>query len=114
MRTMGRVVAQVSWVDGAPGKEQAPTTSRRVDSRRTSANQLIRQLSGISDGSRGRAAVASESGRAAQPVGRGKVMGWLSKVFEFHPAGLNWPRAVAFLDAGLVPLFVFWAIGHEV
>ncbi|GAB7102620.1 hypothetical protein JCM4814A_09340 [Streptomyces phaeofaciens JCM 4814] len=35
-------------------------------------------------------------------------------MFEFNPAGLNWPRAVAFLDAGLVPLFVFWAIGHEV
>ncbi|MFD8201300.1 FUSC family protein [Streptomyces sp. NPDC059701] len=41
-------------------------------------------------------------------------MTWLSKVFELNPAGLNWPRAVAFLDAALVPMFVFWAIGHEV
>ncbi|MFB6949584.1 FUSC family protein [Streptomyces niveus] len=41
-------------------------------------------------------------------------MSWLSKVFELDPAGLNWPRAVAFLDAALVPMFVFWAIGHEV
>ncbi|WP_152770776.1 FUSC family protein [Streptomyces spongiae] len=41
-------------------------------------------------------------------------MTWLSKVFELAPGGLNWPRAVAFLDAGLVPMFVFWAIGHEV
>ncbi|MFD5817908.1 FUSC family protein [Streptomyces sp. NPDC127038] len=41
-------------------------------------------------------------------------MGRLSKVFAFDAAGLNWPRAVAVLDAGLVPLFVFWAIGHQV
>lgn len=45
---------------------------------------------------------------------RGKVMTWLSKVFQLNPEGLNWPRAVAFLDAALVPMFVFWAIGHEV
>ncbi|MFF0157713.1 FUSC family protein [Streptomyces sp. NPDC005263] len=41
-------------------------------------------------------------------------MTWASKVFELNPAGLNWPRAVAVLDAALVPMFVFWAIGHEV
>ncbi|MFI8089015.1 FUSC family protein [Streptomyces sp. NPDC086080] len=41
-------------------------------------------------------------------------MTWLSKVFELNPAGLNWPRAVAFLDAALVPMFVFWVLGHEV
>ena len=40
-------------------------------------------------------------------------MSWLSKVFEVKPAGLNWPRAVMFLDIALVPLVVFWAIGHE-
>lgn len=40
-------------------------------------------------------------------------MDGLAKVFEIEPAGVNWPRAVAFLDVGLVPLFVFWAIGHE-
>jgi len=40
-------------------------------------------------------------------------MGWLSKVFERNPAGLNWPRAVMFLDVALVPLVVFLAIGHE-
>ena len=40
-------------------------------------------------------------------------MSWLSKVFEFNAAGLNWPRAVMFLDVALVPLVVFWAIGHE-
>jgi hypothetical protein len=38
---------------------------------------------------------------------------WLSKVFELNPAGLNWPRAVMFLDVALVPLVFFWAIGHE-
>ncbi|WP_243639480.1 FUSC family protein [Streptacidiphilus pinicola] len=26
---------------------------------------------------------------------------------------MNWPRAVLFLDIALVPLVVFWAIGHE-
>jgi hypothetical protein len=44
---------------------------------------------------------------------RGKVMGGLSKVFEFNTAGLNWARGVMFLDVALVPLVVFWAIGHE-
>ena len=40
-------------------------------------------------------------------------MSWLSKVFALNPAGLNWPRAVLFLDVALVPLVVCWAIGHE-
>ncbi len=40
-------------------------------------------------------------------------MGWLSEVFGLNPAGLNWPRAVLFLDVALVPLVVFWAIGYE-
>jgi hypothetical protein len=40
-------------------------------------------------------------------------MSWLSKVFELNPAGLNWPRAVLILDVLLVPLVVFWAIGHQ-
>lgn len=57
--------------------------------------------------------MASASGREGQPVHRGKVVGWLSKVFELNPAGLNWPRGVLFLDMALVPLVVFWAIGHE-
>ncbi|MEV7175818.1 FUSC family protein [Kitasatospora sp. NPDC093679] len=34
-------------------------------------------------------------------------------MFELRPAGLNWPRAVMFLDVALVPLIVFWAIGYE-
>ena len=57
--------------------------------------------------------MASASGREGQPVHRGKFVSWLSKVFEFNAAGLNWPRAVMFLDVALVPLVVFWAIGHE-
>ncbi|WP_436789728.1 FUSC family protein [Yinghuangia sp. YIM S10712] len=40
-------------------------------------------------------------------------MSGLSKVFELNPAGLNWPRGVVFLDVALVPLVVFWVIGHE-
>ena len=57
--------------------------------------------------------MASASGREGQPVHGGKVVSWLSKVFEFNPAALNWPRAVMVLDIMLVPLVVFWAIGHE-
>jgi Fusaric acid resistance protein-like len=57
--------------------------------------------------------MASASEKQGQPVHHGKVMSWLSKVFEFNPAGLNWPRAVLFLDVALVPLVVFWSIGHE-
>ena len=56
--------------------------------------------------------MASASGREG-PVHSGKVVSWLSKVFELNPAGVNWPRAVLFLDVMLVPLVVFWAIGHE-
>ena len=57
--------------------------------------------------------MASETGQQGRPVHRGKATSWLSKVFELNPAGLNWPRAVMILDVALVPLVVFWAIGHE-
>jgi hypothetical protein len=57
--------------------------------------------------------MSDASGRVEQPVHKGKAMSWLSKLFELDPAGLNWPRAVMFLDVSLVPLVVFWAIGHE-
>jgi len=53
------------------------------------------------------------SGGEGRPVHGGKVTSWLSKVFELNPAGLNWPRAVMALDVMLVPLVVFWTIGHE-
>lgn len=56
---------------------------------------------------------ASPSATKGQPAHGGKVVSWLSKVFEFNPAGLNWPRAVMILDIMLVPLLVFWAIGYE-
>lgn len=58
--------------------------------------------------------MASATGREGRPVHRGKVASWLSKVFELNPAALNWPRAVMVLDVALVPLVLFWAIGHEV
>jgi hypothetical protein len=54
---------------------------------------------------------ASQLAAKGQPAHGGKS--WLSKVFELNPAGLNWPRAVMILDVALVPLVVFWAIGHE-
>jgi hypothetical protein len=57
--------------------------------------------------------MASARGREGQPVHSGKVTSWLSKVFGLNPAGLHWPRAVVFLDIALVPLVLFWAIGHQ-
>ena len=56
--------------------------------------------------------MAGASGRERQSLGK-KITGWLSKVFELNTAGLNWPRGVMILDVVLVPLIVFWAIGHE-
>ncbi len=57
--------------------------------------------------------MVTATGREGQLVQHGKVTSWLSKVFEPNPAGLNWPRGAMFLDVALVPLVVFWAIGHE-
>jgi hypothetical protein len=34
-------------------------------------------------------------------------------VFQLNPAGLNWARAVLYLDIALVPLIVVWATGYE-
>jgi hypothetical protein len=56
---------------------------------------------------------ATASGQAGQPAAGRRVTGWLSKIFRLNPGGLNWPRAVLFLDVALVPLIIFWAIGHE-
>jgi hypothetical protein len=50
---------------------------------------------------------------AEQPRDRGKVMSWLSKVFELNPQGLNWARGVMFIDVALVPLVVLVALGEE-
>jgi hypothetical protein len=33
---------------------------------------------------------ANQSGVAKQPAERGRVMGFLSKVFELNPNGLHW------------------------
>jgi hypothetical protein len=57
---------------------------------------------------------ASQQATKGQPAHRGKGMSWPSKVFEFNPAGLNWPYGVLVLDIMLVPLLVFDAIGHKV
>jgi uncharacterized membrane protein YccC len=48
-----------------------------------------------------------------QPAHIGKVKTWLAELFALNTAALNWPRGVMFLDVALVPLVVFWAIGHE-
>jgi hypothetical protein len=57
--------------------------------------------------------MARASEQEGKPVHWGRAMSRLSKVFKLNPAGANWLRAVAFLDIGLVPLIVFWAMGHE-
>jgi hypothetical protein len=56
---------------------------------------------------------ANQSGLANQPDQHGKVMSFLSKVFELNPKGLHWGRGVMFLDVALVPLVVLSAIGKE-
>ncbi|MTD55214.1 FUSC family protein [Amycolatopsis sp. RM579] len=48
-----------------------------------------------------------------KPLHTGTITAWLSEVFALKPAGINWPRAVLFLDVTLVPLLILWAIGHE-
>jgi hypothetical protein len=62
-------------------------------------------------------ATAGVAGNEQQTDNGGKGIGWLSsrfsKVFQLNPQGLHWPRGVAVLDVLLVPLLVFWAIGHE-
>lgn len=57
--------------------------------------------------------MSNASGREAQLAHDGSVLRWLSKVFRFDPTGLDWPRAVLFLDVALVPLVIFSATGHE-
>ncbi len=57
--------------------------------------------------------MASATAREERPVHGGKAATWLSEVFELNPAAINWPRGVLVLDVLLVPLIVFWAIGHE-
>ena len=57
--------------------------------------------------------MVSASGLGEQPVHTRKVISWLAKLFELNPAGLHWPRAVLYLDVALVPLVLFWAIGHQ-
>jgi fusaric acid resistance family protein len=54
---------------------------------------------------------ASQLATKGRPAHGG--MGWPSKVFALNPAGLNWPRGAMILNIMLVPLIVFWAIGHE-
>lgn len=44
---------------------------------------------------------------------REEVATELSKVFRLHTAGLDWQRAVLFLDIALVPLLILWTIGYE-
>ena len=48
-----------------------------------------------------------------RPVHPGKATSFPGKVFELNPAGLHWPRGAMILHVVLVPLVVFWAIGHE-
>jgi hypothetical protein len=57
--------------------------------------------------------MTTSTGQKELPAHQGKVMSWLAKVFELNPAGINWPRAVMFLDVALVPLVVLVATGHE-
>jgi hypothetical protein len=52
-------------------------------------------------------------GEPDAPFKTGSLRRWVSTVLAVNPAGLNWPRAVMFFDVVLVPLVVFWSVGHE-
>jgi uncharacterized membrane protein YccC len=56
---------------------------------------------------------ASQSATKGPPAPGGKATSWPPKVFALNPAGLHWPRGAMILHVVLVPLVVFWAIGHE-
>ena len=58
--------------------------------------------------------MASASGAVGRAGHGGKARGLPAKVFALAPEGLRWPRGVLFLDLALVPLIVFWAVGHQV
>ncbi|GAA4996116.1 hypothetical protein GCM10023205_81610 [Yinghuangia aomiensis] len=57
--------------------------------------------------------MATASGPEVHRAPKGRLTAWWSKVLARNPAGLNWPRGVLVLDIALVPLLLFWAIGHE-
>ena len=57
--------------------------------------------------------MSGASGGDGKVVPGGTLMRRLSRVFKLNPAGLNWPRAVMFLDIALVTLVIFWALGYE-
>jgi hypothetical protein len=53
------------------------------------------------------------SARGDHDANAATVTGWLSRVFQVDPTGVSWQRGAVLLDITLVPLVVFWAIGHE-
>ena len=57
--------------------------------------------------------MADASGREAQHPLKRKLTDWLGEVFQLDSAGLHWPLGMLVLDAMLVPLVFFWAIGYE-
>ncbi|MEO3765553.1 FUSC family protein [Streptomyces sp. B5E4] len=73
----------------------------------------MRDRSGICGDQTSEAAMAGSTTPKETPAIRKEVAGELSKIFSLHAAGLDWPRAILFLDIALVPMLVFWAIGHE-
>lgn len=73
----------------------------------------MRDRSGISGDQTSEAAMAGSTTPKETSAIRQETARELSKVFGLNAAGLDWPRAILFLDAALVPLMVFWAIGHE-
>ncbi len=88
-------------------------TTMTVNDPHNVANERSWLAMAEASGSRRVATVSGTSGPEGQRVHGGKATSWLGKVFELNPAGLNWPRAVMYIDVALVPLVVFWAIGHE-
>jgi hypothetical protein len=57
--------------------------------------------------------MATATAHEEPPVHRGTLSTWLSEVFQLNATGLHWARGVMVLDVLLVPLVVFWTIGHD-
>ncbi|WP_258563099.1 FUSC family protein [Streptomyces phytophilus] len=73
----------------------------------------MRDRSGISGDQTSEAAMAGSTTPKETPVIRKEAVSELSQVFRLDAAGLDWPRAILFLDLALVPLVVLWTIGYE-
>jgi hypothetical protein len=109
------------WLD-APGVPQNRDCSQRpvfischATAIQAPSNPSVSQLAfGVGHADDRRTAVTMPTGSGSQPsASGGKEVSWAAKVFRVNPAGLHWGRGVMILDIMLIPIVIFWAIGHD-